>query len=159
MCYTVPPMNANSITVITPYYSIPNSWLWKPFLKILLQKTICCLSFGFSFTQWKILVLSISNQFSCYNIKSTCKPIGTKNPDHAGSSGEAVQPCEKIALASPRAHNPEKGRAHETQWCKAVNKNSTRGKRQEYKEFREKKMTSCSCIKIHFIQEGKSEEE
>lgn len=145
----MPPTNANSITVITPYYSIPNSQLWKPFLKTLLQKTICCLSFGFSFIQWKILVVSISKQFSCYNIKSTCKPTGTENPDHVGSSEEAVQPCEKTALAPPRAynaekgraHSPEKGRAHETQRCKAINKNS-----------------SCSCIKINFIQEGKPEE-
>lgn len=145
-------------TVTTPFYSTLNSHLWKSFLESLPQKTICCLSFRFSFTRWKILVLSISNQFSCYNTKSTCKPKGAKTLTTQGSIGEAVS---KTAFVLQEHTVQGKGRAPETPWYKAVSKSSTWGKRQEeYKEFneREKKITSCSCIQRNFTQEGKSKE-
>ena len=127
-------------TVTTPFYSTLNSHLWKSFLESLPQKTICCLSFRFSFTRWKILVLSISNQFSCYNTKSTCKPKGAKTLTTQGSIGEAVS---KTAFVLQEHTVQGKGRAPETPWYKAVSKSSTWGKRQEeYKEFneREKKL-------------------
>ena len=155
------PRTRTLITVITPFYSTLNSHLWKSFLKSRPQKTICCLSFRFSFTWWKILVLSISNQFSCYYTKSTCKPKGAKTLTTQGPTGEPVQPCEKTAFVLQEHTVQVRGehmKRHDTrQWTKIPHeekdKNNTRI------SGRETKITSCSCIKTNFTQEGKSKEE
>lgn len=118
----------------------------------------------------EILILPNPNQFSCYmkgtknsthDIRSTCKQTGSDNPGDAGShvGVDAVQPCEKTVLHL-QGHNPAGRGEHMT----------IKDTRQDAKDLRDEKdnknvenseenITSCSCVKTNFTQEGKSEEE